>query len=57
MRNTTWLQSRFKKAIRITLEDYEWILQNKGKKSAAGFLQQILAEYKKPNLFKKGTKP
>lgn len=47
--NTT----RFIKRIALTEEDYDWIRKNKGKKSAAGFLEAVLEEYRKPNLFKK----
>lgn len=46
--------TRFTKRIAITEEDYQWLLVNKGKKSAAGFLETVIADYKKPNLFKKG---
>ena len=34
------------KGIRLTLEDYNWIKENKGKKSAAGFLKEIINFYK-----------
>ncbi len=45
--------TRFTKAIKITPEDLEWIKKNKKKKSAAGFLEYVIAEFRKPNLFKK----
>lgn len=45
--------SVFIKTIGITEDDYEWIQQIKGKKSAAGFLKQLIEEYRKPNLFKR----
>lgn len=45
--------SVFKKTIGITEQDYLWIKEQKGKKSAAGFLKTILEEYRKPNLFKR----
>lgn len=51
MRNSS--TTKFKKRIAITDEHYYWILENKKKKSAAGFLEQIINEFKKPNLFKK----
>jgi len=38
--------SRFKKTIGITEKDYDWIKQNKYKKSAAGFLEEILNSFK-----------
>ena len=45
--------SRFQARIRITQDDLDWIKENKGQKSAAGFLESVLEEYRKPNLFKK----
>jgi hypothetical protein len=41
-----WETTRFTKRIALTEEDLEWIKTNKGKKSAAGFLEQIINEYK-----------
>lgn len=38
--------SKFTKLIRLTDEDLEWIKKNKGKKSAAGFLEQIIKQAK-----------
>jgi hypothetical protein len=38
--------TRFTKDIRLTEEDYDWIRKNKGKKSAAGFLEEIIKQYK-----------
>jgi hypothetical protein len=38
--------SKYQKIIRITEEDLEWIKVNKGKKSAAGFLQSMISEFK-----------
>ncbi len=38
--------SVYKKTVGITEKDLEWIKQNKGKKSAAGFLELIIKEYK-----------
>lgn len=38
--------TRFTNGIRLTKEDYEWIMENKGKKSAAGFLEQIINDYR-----------
>lgn len=39
-------QSIYTRQIRITKEDLEWIKENKGKKSAAGFLEQIINKAK-----------
>ena len=44
MRNKQWNESKYTKLIRIKEEDYEWIKQNKGKKSAAGFLEEIIKQ-------------
>lgn len=41
-----YAESEYKKRIRITDEDLEWIKKNKGKKSAAGFLEEIIKQYK-----------
>lgn len=38
--------SEFVKVIGLTEEDYDWIKMAKGKKSAAGFLKEIIKEYK-----------
>ena len=38
--------------IRLTPEDLNWIKENKGKKTAAQFLREIIQDFKKPNLFK-----
>jgi len=38
--------TEFKKGIRITEDDYNWIRQRKKKKSAAGFLKQIIKAYR-----------
>lgn len=38
--------TRFTKGIAITKEDLEWIRSLKGKKSAAGFLEQIINDYR-----------
>jgi len=38
--------NRYDKRIRITNEDLEWIKKNKGKKSAAGFLEEVIKQYK-----------
>ncbi len=37
----------YTKSISITQENLNWIKQNKGKKSAAGYLDKIINEYKK----------
>lgn len=44
-----WNTTRFTKRIALTEEDYEWINLNKGKKSAAGFLEQIIKASKDEN--------
>ena len=44
-----WEKSEFKKKIRITEEDYLYILATKNKKSIAGRLKEIIEEYKKNN--------
>lgn len=49
--------SRFTKRIGLTNEDMEYILGIKGKKSAAGKLEEIIAEHRKPDLFKPVKKP
>ncbi len=36
----------FKKSIAITEEDLAWIKENKKKKSAAGFLKEIIKQFK-----------
>ena len=41
-----WETTRFTKRIALTEEDLEWIKKNKGKKSAAGFLEEIIKHYK-----------
>ncbi len=38
--------TEYTKGIRITEEDYDWIRKNKKKKSAAGFLREIIKQYK-----------
>lgn len=47
--------TRFVKRIAITDDDHVWILQNKGKKSATGFLEEVIKEYKLT--FKKNENP
>jgi len=42
-----WKDSKYKKLIRITEEDLDWIKENKGKKSGAGFLEEIIKNSKK----------
>ena len=39
---TRYEETRFKKKIRITDKDLDWIKKNKGKKSAAGFLEEFI---------------
>jgi predicted CopG family antitoxin len=41
-----WETTRFTKSIKITEEDYECVKENKGKKSAAGFLKPIIKQYR-----------
>lgn len=53
MRDKQWKDSRFIKAIKLTKIHHKWIMENKGKKSAAGYLESLIEEFKKPNLFKK----
>ena len=50
-------ENEYKARIRLTLEDLKWLKENKGKKSAAGFLKEIIKEYKNANgsLQKKAT--
>ncbi len=43
--------TRFTKLTRLTEKDWQWIKDNKGKKSAAGFLEQIIKEARKAKLF------
>lgn len=50
--NTT----RFTKRVAITEEDLAYINSVKGKKSAAGKLEEIIAEHKRPDLFKSTKK-
>jgi hypothetical protein len=45
-------KTKYTKGIRLTEIDFDFIMENKSKKSAAGFLEQIILEYRKPNLFK-----
>ncbi|MDP2655986.1 MAG: hypothetical protein Q8P11_00245 [bacterium] len=42
--------SRFKKTISTTLEDFDFIEKERHKKSKAGKLEEIIAYYKKYNL-------
>ncbi len=46
MRSKNWEQSEFTKVVRLTEQDYDWIKAVKGKKSAAGFLKEIINIYK-----------
>ncbi len=39
-------ENEYKARIRLTLEDLKWLKENKGKKSAAGFLKEIINFYK-----------
>lgn len=41
MKKQKW-ESKYKKLIRITEKDYEWIKKNKGNGSAAKFLEEII---------------
>ncbi len=43
-------ENRYTKAISISPDNLKWIKENKGKKSAAGFLNFIIDEYKKNDL-------
>jgi len=42
-----WKTSKYTKTIGIKPEKLDWIKKNKGKKSAAGFLDIIINNYKK----------
>lgn len=48
--------TRFTKRIGITDDDLIWIVHTKGKKSAAGRLEEVIAEIKKPSLFNRKKK-
>lgn len=37
-------KSKYTQRIRLTEEDLAWIRENKGKKSAAGFLEQLIKQ-------------
>ena len=39
-------ESEYIAKIRISEDDLDWIKENKGKKSAAGFLKEIIKEFK-----------
>lgn len=41
--------SVYKKTVGITLQQLEWVKENKGKKSAAGFLELIIKNYQDEN--------
>lgn len=43
--------TQYTKLIRLTEEDLDWIKKMKGKKSAAGFLRQVIKEARKAKLF------
>jgi ribosomal protein L24E len=45
--NSYYKKSRFKKLIRITPRQLKWIKNNKKEKTSAGFLEKIIAYYKK----------
>jgi hypothetical protein len=47
MPRSNWKTSEYTKVIAIKAEQLEWIKLNKGKKSAAGFLDTIINQYKK----------
>jgi hypothetical protein len=49
-------QNEYTEKIRIKPKRLKWIKDHKGKKTAAAFLDEILDEYIKPNLFKKRGK-
>ena len=42
-----WETSEYKKTIGIKEEQLDWINQNRGKKSRAGYLDKIINSYKK----------
>jgi hypothetical protein len=41
-----WQNSRFTKLIRITKENHSWLLENKGNKSIASRLDDIISEHR-----------
>lgn len=43
---TSWTESKFTEHMRITRISKGYLVANKGKKSAAGFLDQIINEHK-----------
>jgi len=45
MNKIIW-ESKYKKLIRITIQDYEWLKKNKGSKSLAKFLEEIISKQK-----------
>ncbi|MCR4330230.1 MAG: hypothetical protein NUV65_06835 [Candidatus Roizmanbacteria bacterium] len=45
MRN--WKTSIYKKTVGISLENYQWIIKNKKKKSIAGMVNEIINNAKK----------
>jgi hypothetical protein len=46
--------TRFTHTIRLTPEDYFWIQDNKGKKSAAGYLEELIRLAKDSSEVKNG---
>lgn len=47
--SNNWKQSKYKKIIRISIEDLDFLKQEKDKKSLAGFLEEIIKYYKDEN--------
>ena len=56
MSRSNWATSEYTKVIAIKAEQLEWIKQNKGKKSAAGFLDIIINNYQQYEFKNKGKR-
>jgi predicted CopG family antitoxin len=41
--------TRFTKVVRVTEEDYAYLVRTKGRKSIAGRLEEIIKQHKKDN--------
>lgn len=47
------IKTEFTERIRISPAMLKWVKQNKGDKTAAAFLDEVIKEFIKPNLFNK----
>lgn len=50
------ITSQYSKPVKVTIKDHKWLMEefkNRSFKSLAAFLEQIIEDYRKPNLFKK----